>query len=98
MRTQEIYTDYQDHFEYFGNTEIERIRMQGEKSSNMTGSCLTPSMRLWNFSTIVLQSINLEGIAWDDEVTYISTVVELRRILPLILIGSQFNFRSIPKG
>jgi hypothetical protein len=31
MRTQEIYTDYQDHFEYFGNTEIERIRMQGEK-------------------------------------------------------------------
>ena len=30
MRTQEIYTD-QDHFEYFGNTEIERIRMQGEK-------------------------------------------------------------------
>jgi hypothetical protein len=31
MITQEIYTDYQDHFEYFGNTEIERIRMQGEK-------------------------------------------------------------------
>ena len=31
MRTQEIYTDYHDHFEYFGNTEIERIRMEGEK-------------------------------------------------------------------
>ena len=31
MRAQEIYTDYHDHFEYFGNTEIERIRMQGEK-------------------------------------------------------------------
>jgi len=31
MKTQEIYTDYHDHFEYFGNTEIERIRMQGEK-------------------------------------------------------------------
>jgi len=31
MRTQEICTDYQDHFEYFGNTEIEHIRMQGEK-------------------------------------------------------------------
>lgn len=31
MRTQETYTDYHDHFEYFGNTEIERIRMQGEK-------------------------------------------------------------------
>jgi hypothetical protein len=30
MRTQEIYTDYNDHFEYFGNIEIERIRMQGE--------------------------------------------------------------------
>jgi hypothetical protein len=29
MRTEEIYTDYQDHFEYFGNTEIERIRVQG---------------------------------------------------------------------
>ena len=31
MRTQEIYTDYQDHFEYLGNTEIERTRMQGER-------------------------------------------------------------------
>ena len=31
MRTQKIYTDYQDHFEYFGNSEIERIRMEGEK-------------------------------------------------------------------
>jgi hypothetical protein len=31
MRTQEIYTDYHDHYEYFGNTEIERIRKQGEK-------------------------------------------------------------------
>ena len=30
MRTQEIYTDCHDHFEYFGNTEIERIRMQGD--------------------------------------------------------------------
>jgi hypothetical protein len=30
MRTQEIYTEYNDHFEYFGNIEIERIRMQGE--------------------------------------------------------------------
>ena len=30
MRMQEFHTDYQDHFEYFGNTEIERIRMQGE--------------------------------------------------------------------
>ena len=32
MRTQEIYTDYHDHYEYFGNTEIERIRKQGEKT------------------------------------------------------------------
>jgi len=31
MRTQEISREYQDHFEYFGNTEIEPIRMQGEK-------------------------------------------------------------------
>jgi len=31
MRTQELYTDHQDHFEYFGNTEIERIRIQGER-------------------------------------------------------------------
>jgi len=32
MRTQEIYAGYHDHFEYFGNTEIERIRKQGEKT------------------------------------------------------------------
>ena len=31
MRKHELTTDYNDHFEYFGNTEIERIRMQGEK-------------------------------------------------------------------
>ena len=31
MRTQEICTNYHDHFEYFWNTEIERIRMEGEK-------------------------------------------------------------------
>ena len=49
MRTQEIYTDYQDHFEYFGDTEIERIL---KKSYSMTGSILTLSMRTWNFSTI----------------------------------------------
>jgi len=30
MRKHELYTDYHDHFEYFGNTEIERIRKQGE--------------------------------------------------------------------
>ena len=29
MSTWEIYTDCLDHFEYFGNTEIERIRMKG---------------------------------------------------------------------
>ena len=33
MRTQEISTDYQDHFEYFGNTEIEHIRMQDENTT-----------------------------------------------------------------
>jgi hypothetical protein len=32
MRKQEQHTDYHDHFEYFGNTEIERIRKQGEKT------------------------------------------------------------------
>ena len=32
MRIQENYTDYHDHFEYFGNTEIERIRKQGNKT------------------------------------------------------------------
>ena len=31
MGTEEINTDYHDHFEYFGNTEIEHIRMQGER-------------------------------------------------------------------
>ena len=32
MRKQEQHTDYHGHFEYFGNTEIERIRKQGEKT------------------------------------------------------------------
>ena len=32
MRKHELYTEYHDHFEYFGNTEIERIRKQGEKT------------------------------------------------------------------
>ena len=32
MRKHEMYTEYHDHFEYFGNTEIERIRKQGEKT------------------------------------------------------------------
>jgi len=32
MRKYELFTDYHDHFEYFGNTEIERIRKQGEKT------------------------------------------------------------------
>lgn len=27
------HTDYQDHLEYFRNTEIERIRKQGEKTT-----------------------------------------------------------------
>ena len=30
MRTHEMGTDDNDHFEYFGNTEIEHIRIQGE--------------------------------------------------------------------
>ena len=32
MRKHELYTDYNDYFEYFGNTEIEGIRKQGEKT------------------------------------------------------------------
>jgi len=32
MRKHELYTDYHDQFEYFGNTEIERIRKQREKT------------------------------------------------------------------
>ncbi len=32
MRKHELYTNYHDQFEYFGNTEIERIRKQGEKT------------------------------------------------------------------
>ena len=32
MRKHELYTDYHDHFEYFGNTEIARIRIQGDKT------------------------------------------------------------------
>lgn len=32
MRKHELYTDYHGHFEHFGNTEIERLRKQGEKT------------------------------------------------------------------
>lgn len=52
MRKHELYTDYHDHFEYFGNTEIERIRKQGKRQYGMTGYFLTPLMRRWSFSTI----------------------------------------------
>jgi len=36
LRKHEIYADYQDHVEYFRNTEIERIRMKGERVINPT--------------------------------------------------------------
>lgn len=32
MRKHELYTTYHDYFEYFGNTEIERIRKQAGKT------------------------------------------------------------------
>ena len=32
MRKNTLYTDYHEFYEYFGNTEIERIRKQGEKT------------------------------------------------------------------
>jgi len=32
MRKNELYADYHDFYEYFGNTEIERIRKQGDKT------------------------------------------------------------------
>ena len=32
MRKHELHTDYHDQFEYFGNTEIERIRKQVNKT------------------------------------------------------------------
>jgi len=32
MRKNELCTDYHDFYEYFGNTEIERIRRQGDKT------------------------------------------------------------------
>jgi len=32
MRKNELYAEYHDFYEYFGNTEIERIRKQGEKT------------------------------------------------------------------
>ncbi len=32
MRKNELYQDYHDFFEYFGNTEIERIRMIANKT------------------------------------------------------------------
>ena len=32
MRKNELCTDYQDFFEYFGNTEIEMIRKKGDET------------------------------------------------------------------
>ena len=43
MRKHELYTEYHDYFEYFGNTEIERIRKQGEKTISEQ-SLLTPRL------------------------------------------------------
>ena len=37
MRKNELHTEYHDFYEYFGNTEIERIRKQVMKPSGMTG-------------------------------------------------------------
>ena len=55
MRKHELNTDYQDHFEYFGNTEFGRIRKKNvEKPYYMIGLFLTPSMKPWNFSMIVV--------------------------------------------
>ena len=60
MRTQEIYTDYSDHFEYFGNTEIERIRMQGEKIIKHDWINFDTVDERWNFSMI--GAVNSLGI------------------------------------
>ena len=57
MRKHELYTDYQDHFVYFGNTEIEWIRKQGEKTIRHDWIILTLLMRPWNFSMIVAVSL-----------------------------------------
>jgi hypothetical protein len=32
MRKNELHTEYHDFYEYFGNTEIERIRKQGDNT------------------------------------------------------------------
>jgi hypothetical protein len=32
MRKHELYTEYHDYFEYFGNTEIQRIRKKGQQT------------------------------------------------------------------
>ena len=52
MRKHELYTEYHDHFEYFGNTEIERIRKQGEKTIRNDWIIFALLMRPWTFSTI----------------------------------------------
>ena len=57
------------------------------------------STDLWLMpSDILLQNLQSEGIAGDDVITYISAVFELRRFLPVILLGGHFNFWSLPKG
>ena len=49
-------------------------------------------------SYIMLQSLRLGGLSWDDVITYISVVFELRRFLSAVLRERLFNFGSIEKN
>jgi len=52
------------------------------------------SMFFW----ALLHSLQSGGIVKFEEISCISAVFELRRFLPVILMGGHFNFWSLPKG
>ena len=58
MRKHELYTDYHDFYEYFGNTEIERIRKHGDKTIRHDWLNFIQLMRPWNISTITVENIS----------------------------------------
>ena len=60
MRKHELFTDYHDHFEYFGNTEIERIRKQGEKTIRHDWKIFHPCFILKKGNMVSLSAYSIQ--------------------------------------
>ena len=65
MRKNELYTDYHDFYEYFGNTEIERVCKQGEKTIRHDWINFDTVDEAMDFSTIT--AANLWAIMLDHD-------------------------------